>query len=177
MIDGHIYIAEYNLESRLPKRGPDTYASGLLDRDKGHVKFGPPSLDTPILMLSEPIRDEFRNIIYPGYYEVRLTYDKKFMMLAQAGVAIATIPVFKVDIDKEIVAKKQKQLELETKKKNFIKRKIAEKRKKAKLLSKKIEENPQVYNNATIEYIQDGNYYLIKYERDEVRAWGVLKTY
>ncbi len=177
MIDGHIYIAEYNLESRLPKRGSETYPSGLQDKDQGHVKYGPPSLDTPVLMLSEPIRDEFRNVIFPGYYEVRLTYDKKFMMLAQAGVAIATIPVFKVDIDKDAVAKKQKQIELETKKKNFIKRKIAEKRKQAKLLSKKIEEKPQVYNKATIEYIQEGNYYIIKYERDEVRAWGVLKAY
>jgi len=55
-----------------------------------------------------------------------------------------------------------------------------EQKKKAKETKKaikqgKIPEAPQEYNNATIEYDNEGEYYLIKYERGNIRAWGAIK--
>ena len=34
----------------------------------------------------------------------------------------------------------------------------------------------KVNMEASIEYIKDGNYYLIKYERGSIRAWGAIKS-
>ena len=32
-----------------------------------------------------------------------------------------------------------------------------------------------VYKEATIEYDKDGDYYLIKYQRGTIKAWGAIK--
>ena len=32
-----------------------------------------------------------------------------------------------------------------------------------------------IHLEATIEYIKDGGYYLVKYEKGYIRAWGAIK--
>ena len=32
-----------------------------------------------------------------------------------------------------------------------------------------------VHMEASIDYIKEGGYYLIRYERDDVKAWGAIK--
>ena len=34
----------------------------------------------------------------------------------------------------------------------------------------------KIHMSATIEYIKEGNYYLLKYERGTIRAWGAIKS-
>ena len=36
-------------------------------------------------------------------------------------------------------------------------------------------DEPKVYMDATIEYNPNGDYYLIKYERGTIKAWGAIK--
>lgn len=39
-----------------------------------------------------------------------------------------------------------------------------------------ITEEDDIYQEASIEYIPAGNYYLIRYERADVKAWGAIKA-
>jgi len=36
-------------------------------------------------------------------------------------------------------------------------------------------DEPKIYTEANIEYITKGNYYLIKYQRGTIKAWGSFK--
>ena len=182
MIDyQNYYIAEYSFETMLPKRGSNTYASGLEDKDKGHVKFGPPSSTEPTLLISDTIYDKYGNSIPKGYYELNLSDDNKFLLLCERGVIIAKIPVFKIEQDKKQMNEYAKENKPPSVFVQSVKYKCKEKWKKRqrtkKLNNKFIEENPQPYNDATIEYDIKGDYYIIKYEKKFIRAWGVLKTY
>ena len=40
----------------------------------------------------------------------------------------------------------------------------------------KMPEEPEIYSHASIEYDIEGDYYLVKYERGNIRAWGALKN-
>lgn len=168
-----IYLAEVTLEDLLPKRGASVYSSGLQEKDKGQVKYGPSSNTEPTLAIIDPIFDKDRNVIYPGYYELKLSEDRNFLTLSQSRKLIATIPVFKLEEDKSEITpapmdrKSQRKFDKEQKKKD---------KKNKKLIKEgKIPEEPIIYNNATIEYDFNGDYYLIKYERERIRAWGALK--
>ncbi len=169
-----IYLAELKtIDQLLPKRGPNTYSSGLKDYDKGFVKYGPKSTDEPILIIADPIFDEDRNAILPGYYELSLSKDRANLILSQSEKIIAVIPVFKLEEDrtqdepKPMDKKSQRKFEKAQKKK--------EKENKKLIKEGKMPTEPEIYNHADIEYDVKGDYYLVKYERGKIRAWGALK--
>lgn len=128
----------------------------------------------PTLSLVDEITDGMGNIIPAGHYELALSDDKNFLILLQSKRAIATIPVFKVEIDVsqyEIVRdrkslKKEKKEEKEIAKTN---------RKREKQGMTQISKEDEIYQEASIEYKPKGNYYLIKYERADIRAWAAIK--
>lgn len=169
-----IYLAEVTLEQLLPKRGASTYSSGLEDKDKGHVKYGPASTTNPTLSIIDPIFDDDGNVLMPGYYELQLSYDRKFLALTQSQREIAIIPVFKVEEDKSEI----EEIPHDRKSQRKYNRAQKKKEKKHKKLVKqgKIPPEPIIYNNATIEYDVKGDYYVIKYERERIRAWGALRV-
>jgi len=163
------------INKMMPARGSNIYSGGYRDSDKGYVKYGPASSDYPTLLLVNPIYDNDGNSIQPGYYELNLSDDRTMFSLTQAGNLIARFPVFKVEEDRkqEQVAqpmnnKAQKKADKEQKQKDKL-------RKKQIKQGEIPDDTPQIYNNATIEYDDKGSYYLIKYERGRVRAWGVVK--
>ena len=87
----------------------------------------------------------------------------------QSKNPVAIVPVFKIqeeeiNYDKKVQKIKKKQQK--AREKTNIKR-----AKKGMPLDEE-----KVYMSAEIQYIKDGNYFLIKYERDRVRAWGAIKT-
>lgn len=147
------------------------YPSGLSDSDNAIYRYAEKSSNSPVLMLVDPIYDNDRNVILPGYYSLILSDDRSYFLLAQGDVVVASIPVFKVEEDKEALAK------LHDKK---YQRKLAKKEKEeAKINAKKARQGvpaPEktVHMDASIEYQQDKKYYLIKYERDRIRAWGSI---
>lgn len=158
----------------LPPRGPNTYTSGLKDGDKAIDKFGPPSTKHPNLIIVNPISDDDRNIIMPGYYELILSSDKTMLSLAQGTNIIATVPVFKIEEDKTQEDPPAPRTYWALQKYNREQKKKEKKMKKL-IRDGKMSGEPQIYTNATIEHVIDGNYYLIKYERGKIRAWGAIK--
>lgn|SRR5574344_293328 len=160
-------------EKLLPPRGKDIYHSGLQDKDKGQFLYGGPSITNPILTIVDPISDDDGNEILSGYYELRLSYDRKTITLVQSGKDIAVIPVFKVEEDKSQV----EQLPRTDKEQRALDRKKKKEAKKHKKMVSdgKITDEPIIYNEATIEYDIVHDYYVIKYECGRITAWGYLK--
>ena len=123
----------------------------------------------PTLSLVDAITDNKGNVIQPGHYELALSDERDFLILMQSKQAIAIIPVFKVEIDMSEYAqvRDNKSLKKQKKKEKEI---AATNKKRAK------QGMPPV-NEASIEYVsgEGKNYYLIKYERGDVRAWAAIK--
>lgn len=161
------------VDKLLPPRGPNIYTAGNKDYDKGYVKYAPPSSTNPNLIIADPIVDNNGNAIMPGYYALVLSSDRNNLILAQRDDIVAIIPVFKIEEDKTqeetpppMDNKSLRQYNKEQKKKEKEKRKLKS--------EGKLPTEPEIYNNATIEYNPEG-YYLVKYERGKIRAWGALK--
>lgn len=160
---------------RLPPRGTNTYSSGILDKDKGFAIYGPKSTDQPNLIISDPICDKDENWIMPGYYELTLTYDRQTLILSQSGKNIVTIPVFKIEEDKSKEQTTQ-PMDKKSQKKADKEKKKQDKKNKKLIQQGKIPPDPnQIYNNASIEYDEQKDCYIIKYERGAIKAWGALK--
>ncbi|MDD3436028.1 MAG: hypothetical protein PHC64_02640 [Candidatus Gastranaerophilales bacterium] len=163
------------MERLLPPRGPNIYNAGIKDGDKGFVRYSYPSSKNPNLIIVDPISDDDGNVIMPGYYELILSADRQILVLAQSGRQVASCPVFKVEEDKtqEQIAQ---PMDNKSQKKADREKKKQEKKNKKLFREGKIESlEPEIYTNANIQYEEEGNYYLIKYERGKIRAWGAIK--
>ena len=90
----------------------------------------------------------------------------------QSKNPIAIIPVIKIEED----ATEQTRLNNKTVKKELKKEEKARKdtNKKREKVGMKPDE-PQIFMEATIEFKPNGNYYLIKYQRGTIKAWGAFK--
>lgn len=159
----------------LPPRGSNIYPAGIKDKDKGFVRYAAKSTDQPNLIIATPIYDDDGNVIQPGHYELILSGDRQTLILAQSQIIIATIPVFKIEEDKTqeqpppMDDKSQRKADKEQQKKEKQNKKLV---KEGKLPA---DFTPEIYTNATIQYEEDGGYYLINYERGKIKAWGALK--
>ena len=159
----------------LPPRGANTYPAGISDSDKAFVRYAAKSTDQPNLIIATPIYDDDGNAIMPGYYELILSGDRQTLILAQSQTIVATIPVFKIEEDKSQIEpppmddKSQRKADKEQKKKEKQNKKLI---KQGKLPADYASE---IFTNATIQYEENGGYYLINYERGKIKAWGALK--
>lgn len=163
-------------EQLLAPRGPNTYPSGIYANDSALSRYALPSTDQPNLIINDPICDKDGNVITPGYYELTLSFDRQTFILSQSGNIIATIPVFKVEEDKSKEEIKQPMTNKEQKKIDKKKKKLEKKNKKLIRQGKMSPDPPPIYTKATIEYDVGGDYYLIKYERGAIKAWGAIKN-
>lgn len=127
--------------------------------------------DYPILVLVDSISDSAGNIIPSGHYELALSDERNFMILMQSKKPVAIIPVFKVEEDSSAFRKDKEYEKLE---KKLQKEREKTNKKRAKVGMPLDEE--KINMKASIYYVKDGNYYLIKYERGAVRAWGAVKS-
>lgn len=158
----------------MPPRGPAVYRSGLKDGDRAIDLYGPPSTKHPNLTIVNPISDDDGNIIMPGYYELILSGDRQMLTLAQGANIIATVPVFKIEEDKT-QEEAPPPMDYWAQKKYDKEQKKKEKKIKKLIKAGKMSGEPEIYTNANIQYERDGDYYLIKYERGKIRAWGAIK--
>ena len=128
--------------------------------------------DYPILIIIDPIKDAEGDLIPPGHYELALSDEHDFLILMQTKNPIVIIPVFKIEEDKEAFNQNndkeyQKIIEKRKKEREKTNKKRA---KKGMPLDKE-----KVHMEASIEYVKEGDYYLLKYERGTIRAWGAIK--
>ena len=103
---------------------------------------------------------------------IKIPQSRDFLILIQSKKAMAIIPVFKVEED----ATEPERLNDKKYKKQL--KKEAKERKKVNAARTKAGMPPdeeKVHMEASIEYNPKGDYYLIKYERGTIRAWGAIK--
>ncbi len=128
--------------------------------------------DYPTVIVPEPLYDNDGGVINPGYYELALTDSRDFLILMESKNPRAVIPVIKVEEDatettrlNNKTVKKQKEKEAKARENTNKKR--------AKVGMQPDEE--KIFMEADLEYDPKGNYFLIKYRRDTIRAWGAFK--
>ena len=159
------------------------YPSGLLEGQSELYRYGYSECKHPILRLADYISDYNGKYLKPGIYELALSDDKEFLLFIQSGNLMAVIPVFKLAESQEEVEKYRQDQSYKTGRFKYKPRKQRTKEKIQKVLKAKYAEDsitpePEeyVYQNATIEYIPEGGYYLVTYENGMYRAWGAIKT-
>lgn len=175
MLEG-VYVDNIMMhsETRVYPTEPQITA-GLIVGSQSLYKYSLRESSYPTLSLVDELSDGQGHVIPPGHYELALSDERDFLILIQSKKAIAIIPVFKLDVDMsqyEIVRDK-KALKQKKKEEKEIAKTNKKREKKGLPLIDKNEDD--IYQEATIEYVKSGGYYLIKYERGDVRAWGAVK--
>ena len=160
---------------------PDTkrmvYPAGIDDGDKSHVRYAQPSLKTPTLTIIDTIYDsDGEPVVLPGHYELALSEDDKFLLIMQSKNLLAKIPVFKLEREEEQTQENYDKKLKKDKWYQFRKKRLRQKKEyRMKESGLDPDKDDFIYTNATIEWIIDGEYYLIKYESGSTRAWGAIK--
>lgn len=175
MLEG-IYVDKILMysETRVyPIKPQDT--AGLVVGTQSFYRYSLRESTYPTLSIVDEISDGQGNIIPPGHYELALSDERDFLILIQSKKAIAIIPVFKVEVDMSQYeqVRDKKSLKREQKEKKEI---AKTNKKRAKAGMPPITEEQDIYQEASMEYVPSGDYYLIRYERADVKAWGAFKA-
>ena len=70
--------------------------SGLMDEDKGFIKYGYPSTSYPILNMPYVLEDYDGNYIPPGHYQIVLNPNRTMLYFVESNQIKASIPVAKL---------------------------------------------------------------------------------
>ena len=181
MIDGIITPPLRDIDYLAPAAPYPVIPSGITVHEKPIYRYAIPTDEQPTLLISDYIPDHNGNFITPGYYQLALSDDREFLYLIESKDLRAIIPVFKLaenesEIHKIYAAKKE--LTREEKRQRSKKK---QKDKMQEIINKKYAVTgatpPKEYEHmdATIDYIKEGGYYLIMYEKGFIRAWGAIK--
>lgn len=137
-------------------------------------RYGLRESSYPTLSLVDNICDNAGNCIPPGHYELALSDDRQFLILIESKQPLAIMPVFKVDVtmEKKAQVHDYKSLKAEKKKNKEI---IKTNKKREKKGMPPVNPEEEIYQEATMEYVKEGDYYLIRYERGDVKAWSAIK--
>lgn len=182
MIDGLITPALRDIDYLAPCAPYPQTPAGITVHEGTIYRYSIPTDEQPVLSIVNYITDYNGNFIKPGHYQLALSNDREFLYLIESKDLVAVIPVFKLEENEAEMRK------LHANKKDLTKeekREVAKKKRKEKM-QKIIEAKyavtgatpPQEYEHmdAKIEYVQQGAYYLIMYEKSFLRAWGAIKV-
>ena len=182
MIDGIVTPELRDIDYLAPAAPYPVIPSGLTTHQKSIYRYSIPTDEQPTLTIIDYIPDHNGNFIHPGYYQLALSDDREFLYLIESKNLIAIIPVFKVaENERELKKLYAKNKEL-TKEEKQERREKKRKEKIQNIINRKYAVTgatpPKEYEhmNASIEYIKEGGYYLIMYEKGYIRAWGAIKN-
>ncbi len=141
--------------------------SGLLDEDKGYIKYGYPSSSYPILNMPYILEDYDGNNIPPGHYMIVLSPDRKTLYFVESNKIKASVPVAKL-VEKTVNEYEEREKikereKLEKKYKNNKRRKPldqTERKKQADMEASINDSNPE--------------YYVLKYRNGNIQATGYI---
>ena len=144
-----------------------TYKSGLLDTDKGYVRFGYPSVSYPILNMPYILEDFEGNTLPPGHYQIVLSPDRRTLYFVESNQIKASVPVVKL-IEKMVSQEEEKK-------------RIEEQEK----IAKKYKNNPRKHpldqterkKQASMEASIDNSqpeYYILNYKNGNIKATGYI---
>ena len=151
-----------------------TITAGLMVGTQAIYRSGLRESSYPTLSIVDEITDGKGHIIPPGHYELALSDDRQFLILIESKQPLAIMPVFKVEVtmDEKPQIHDAKSLRAKNKKEKEIAKTNRRREKKGMPPVNKEEE---IYQEASMEYIKDGGYFLIRYERGDVKAWAAIK--
>jgi hypothetical protein len=128
--------------------------------------------DYPTIIIPDPLYDNAGGVINPGYYELALTDERDFLILLQSKEPRAVIPVIKIEEDATEHARvNSKTVQKQQKKEKKDREATNKKRAKVGMTP----DEPQINMEAEIEYDAKNEYYLIKYQRGTIKAWGAFR--
>ncbi len=160
----HEYIRPY------PQQPQET--SGYYIGSDAIYRYSLKDSEYPTIIIPDPLFDNNGGIIRPGYYEIALSDSREFLILMESKKPIAIIPVIKIEED----ASEKNRLNNPTVKKELKKEaKAREKTNKDRAKVGMKPDEPEIFMEAEIEYHPKGEYYLIKYQKGEIKAWGAFK--
>ena len=146
--------------------------SGYFVGSQAIFKYALKDSDYPTIIIPDPLYDNDSGVINPGYYELALSDNREFLVLMQSKTPRAIIPVIKIEED---ATEQERQNNKTVKKQHKKEAKARENTNKKRSKVGMSTDEPQIYMEAEIEYNPKGEYYLIKYQRDTIKAWGVFK--
>ena len=161
-------------ETRVYPQYPTITAGVQLGSDSIY-RYGLRESSYPTLSIVDALSDGQGNIIPAGHYELALSDDKQFLILIEKKQPLAIIPVFKVEVTMDAKPQVHDAKSLREAKKKY-KQIIKTNKKRAKVGQPPIDPDEEIYQEATMEYIKDGDYFLIRYERGDVKAWAAIKS-
>ena len=187
MIDGLVTPALRDIDYLAPCAPYPAIPSGLTIGQNPIYRYSIPTDEQPVLQIVDYIPDYNGNFIKPGFYELALSDDREFLYLIESKDLIAVIPVFKL-AENENELKKYRDKKTLTK---AEKKKVAQEKRKSrkeerfnKIIDAKYArtgatppKHDYVHMEAEIEYVKEGGYYLIRYEKGYIRAWGAIKAH
>jgi len=187
MLEGILTPALRDINYLAPCAPYPANPSGITIHEKPIYRYSIPTDEQPTLAIVNDITDYNGNFIKPGYYELALSDDKEFLYLIESKDLLAVIPVFKLaENEDELKKYRDKSKDLTSQEKKELKRTERTQKKKDKI--RKIIETKYaktgatpppkdyVHMEASIEYIKEGSYYLVRYEKGVIRAWGAIKV-
>ena len=186
MIDGIITPAIRDIDYLAPCAPYPMTPSGITVHEGAIYRYNIPTDEQPTLSILDYIPDFNGNFIKPGYYQLALSDDREFLYLIESKNLIAVIPVFKLAENEEEMKKYRDKKTLTKDEQRELKREERKSRREEKF--RKIIEakyaktgatpppKDYVHMEATIEYVREGGYYLIMYEKGYLRAWGAVKA-
>ena len=144
-----------------------TYKSGLLDTDKGYVRFGYPSVSYPILNMPYILEDFDGNTLPPGHYQIVLSTDRRTLYFVESNQIKASVPVVKL-IEK-MVSQEEEKKRIEEQEK--IAKKYKNNPRKRPL--DQTERKKQASMEASIDNSQP-EYYILNYKNGNIKATGYI---
>ena len=186
MLDGILVPALRDIDYLAPTAPYPRIPSGITIHEKSIYRFSVPTDEQPVLIIKEHIPDYNGNFINPGYYQLALSDDREFLYLIESRELIAVIPVFKLaENESELKKYRDKNRDLTKSERKKVEQKEKKKKRQNRfqeIIDKKYAKTgatqPQkdyIHMEASIDYIKDGGYYLIRYEKGVIRAWGAIK--
>ena len=167
MIEG--FYAENALQFKEIRPYPvEPQETSGLDFADGIYRYALHESEYPVLSIVDELTNAYGDKIPAGHYELALSDERDFLIMIQSHTPVAIIPVFKIEED--VSKPTKKELKIEKKQKKEREKTNAKRAKKG--LPPDIE---HIHMEASLEYIKEGKYYLIRYERGKIRAWGAIK--
>ncbi|MBP3820985.1 hypothetical protein J6G99_05000 [bacterium] len=175
ILEGMYYEnAMLHSETRVYPQYP-TITSGVTLGSESIYRYGLRESSYPTLSIVDEISDGEGNIIPAGHYELALSDDRQFLIMIEGKKPIAIMPVFKVEVtmDKKPQVHDAKSLRAKNKKEKEIQK---TNKKRARKGMPPVNREEEIYQEASMEYNKDGKYFLIRYERGDVKAWSAIKS-
>lgn len=144
-----------------------SYKSGLLDTDKGYVRYGYPSTGYPILNMPYILEDFEGNSIPPGHYQIILSPNRKMLYFVESNAIKASVPVARLV---EKMVSQQEEMERVKEREKLAKKYKNNPRKRP------LDQTERKHQASMSASIDDKNpdYYILKYKNGNIEAAGYI---